>query len=178
MTPEAASALIALGGNVGEVGAAMQGALDRLHDQPGIRVVSVSPLYWTPPWGIFDQPRFLNCCAELLTELPPLSLLECTQGAERIAGRRRTRRWGPRTLDIDIVAYGSLDLSTPTLTVPHPRLFERAFVLVPLADIVPDRIIGGRRIGEAAADADRTGIERADIALRLPEAAAEHASVG
>jgi len=135
MMPEPVSALVALGGNVGDVGAAMQGALERLHREPDMRVMAVSPVYWTPPWGITDQPRFLNACAELETRLPPDMLLERLQAAERGAGRERTRRWGPRSLDIDIIAYGDVKMDTPALTLPHPRLFERAFVLVPMQGI-------------------------------------------
>ena len=168
MTREPVSALIALGGNVGEVGAAMQGALDRLHAEPGMCVVAVSPVYRTPPWGITDQPRFLNACAELRTELAPETLLRRVQAVERLAGRARTRRWGPRTLDIDILAHGEVAMRTPELTLPHPRLFERAFVLVPLADIAPFRVIGGRGVRDLAAGADRTGIEMAETRLRVP----------
>lgn len=168
MTPEPASVLIALGGNVGDVGGAMQAALDRLHAEPDIRVVAVSPVYRTPPWGLTDQPMFLNACAELVTALPPETLLRRLQAAERGAGRQRTQRWGPRTLDIDIIAYGELDVDTPVLTLPHPRLFERAFVLVPLADIASERIIAGTRVKTAADRADRTGIELSDGVLKVP----------
>lgn len=169
MTREPVSALIALGGNVGEVGATMQGALDRLHAEPGLCVVAVSPVYRTPPWGITDQPRFLNACAELRTDLAPEALLLRVREAERLAGRARARRWGPRTLDIDILAHGEVAMRTPELTLPHPRLFERAFVLVPLADIAPFGAIGGRSVRKAAQKADRTGIEMAETRLCVPK---------
>lgn len=168
MMPETVSVLIALGGNVGDVGGAMQRALDRLHAEPETDVVAVSPVYRTPPWGLTDQPMFLNACAELATALAPETLLQRLQAAERGAGRERTTRWGPRTLDIDIIAYGDLDLGTSELTLPHPRLFERAFVLVPLADIAPGRTIAGTRVREAVDRTDRTGIEPSDVVLRVP----------
>lgn len=171
MTPERVSALIALGGNIGDVAGAMQAALGRLHAEPGTSVVSVSPIYSTPPWGITEQPRFLNACAELETSIPPEVLLQRVLAAERGAGRKRLRRWGPRTLDIDILAYGDQAIETPTLTVPHPRMFERAFVLVPLADIAGDRMIGGRRVTDALEGLDTSGIIRTDDLLSLPRAA-------
>lgn len=169
MTHDHQSVLIALGGNVGPVVQTMQSALERLHEEPDCAVVAVSAVYSTPPWGIVDQPRFLNACAELSTMVPAHRLLDRLLAAERAAGRVRERRWGPRTLDIDMIAYGERHISTPRLSVPHPRLFERAFVLVPLADIAADRIISGRRIGDVARMCDKIGIQRIEAVLALPE---------
>lgn len=169
MMPDRVSVLIALGGNLGDVGAAMQAALDRLHAQAQTEVVAVSPIYSTPPWGITDQPRFLNACAELHTTLAPRVLLDRVLAAERAAGRLRARRWGPRTLDIDIIAYGDRRIATSRLTVPHPRMFERAFVLVPLADIAGDRLVAGQRIDAVARHLDRSGIVKTDLELKLPQ---------
>ena len=127
-----------------------------------VRIIARSSNYLTPPWGIEDQPEFLNKCLRVETALAPEALLARTQSVERAFGRDRAgeRRYGPRTLDIDILAYGDVVLSTPHLTIPHPRLFERAFVLVPLAEIAPDAVIAGRRIGDAVFEVDRRGIEK------------------
>ena len=169
MTPDRVSALIALGGNVGDVAATMQAALDRLQAGAGTEVVAVSSIYSTPPWGITDQPRFLNACAELTTTLTPQVLLQTVLATERAAGRLRARRWGPRTLDIDILAYGDRSIKTSRLTVPHPRMFERAFVLVPLVDIAGDRLIAGQRVRTALQQVDRSGIVETDLSLKLPQ---------
>ena len=162
------SVLIALGGNLGSVVEAMQNGLDRLHAADDCSVVAVSHVYATPPWGIVEQPRFLNACAELVTTVPAHRLLDRLLAAERAQGRVRDQRWGPRTLDIDLIAYADQHIATPRLTVPHPRLFDRAFVLVPLADIAADRIISGRKVGDAARLSNHIGIEHVDAALTIP----------
>ena len=125
-------------------------------------LIARSPSYLTPPWGVKDQPPFINCCAAIETTLSPHDLLTRVQEVERAFGRDRAneRRWGPRTLDIDIIAYDDLTVNEPDLILPHPRLFERAFVLVPLADIAADRVIAGVRVKDALAKVDATGIER------------------
>lgn len=165
------SVLIALGGNIGDVTAHMQRALDALDANGQCAVVAVSPVYSTPPWGIVDQARFLNACAELSTTLAPHALLDTILRLERGAGRVRNTRWGPRTLDIDILAYGDRHVATERLTVPHPRMFDRAFVMVPLADIAADRMIGGQRVGRAAMRVDATGIHRTEHRLDVPNGA-------
>jgi 2-amino-4-hydroxy-6-hydroxymethyldihydropteridine diphosphokinase len=126
------------------------------------RLMARSSDYATPPWGIEDQPRFVNACAAIDTALTPQALLARAQEIERALGRdrRNETRWGPRRLDIDILAYDDVRLDEAELTLPHPRLFERAFVLVPLAEIVPERVIAGVRVREALAKADATGIEK------------------
>jgi 2-amino-4-hydroxy-6-hydroxymethyldihydropteridine diphosphokinase len=157
-----AEALIALGGNVGDARATLDRALARFCDGPLVRLIARSSHYRTPPWGVADQPPFINMCAIIDTALPPRDLLARAQSVERQFGRDRSQeqRWGPRTVDIDILAYDDASLSEPGLVLPHPRLFERAFVLVPLAEIVPDRRIAGTRVRDALARVDSSGIER------------------
>jgi 2-amino-4-hydroxy-6-hydroxymethyldihydropteridine diphosphokinase len=157
-----AEALIALGGNIGDVRTTFARALAMLCDSGDARLIARSSDYSTPPWGVEDQPPFVNCCASLETRLSPHDLLMRVQGIERAFGRDRNqeRRWGPRTLDIDVLAYDDATVDEPDLTLPHPRLFERAFVLVPLAEIAPDRVIAGVRVKDALARIDSTGIER------------------
>ena len=157
-----AEALIGLGGNVGDVRATLDVAVRRFADGAGVKLVARSSDYRTPPWGVTDQPAFINCAVAIETELSPRALLARALAVESALGRDRARerRWGPRTIDIDLLAYDDVVLNEPELTLPHPRLFERAFVLIPLAEIVPDRIISGRRIGDAAARVDMTGIEK------------------
>jgi 2-amino-4-hydroxy-6-hydroxymethyldihydropteridine diphosphokinase len=157
-----AEALIALGGNVGDVRETLSRAIAQFCDNDAVTLLARSSDYRTPPWGVEDQPPFVNCAIAVSTSLSPHELLRRGQATERAFGRDRAneRRWGPRTLDIDLIAYDDVTLNEPDLTLPHPRLFERAFVLVPLAEIVPDRPIGGVRIRDALAALDRTGIER------------------
>jgi 2-amino-4-hydroxy-6-hydroxymethyldihydropteridine diphosphokinase len=155
-------ALLALGGNVGNSRAILDRAVALLCDGEKIRLKARSSDYLTPPWGFKYQPPFVNLCIAVDTALSPRELLERAQAVERQLGRDRTneKRNGPRTADIDIIAYGDLVLDEPNLTLPHPHLFERAFVLVPLAEIAPDRVIAGRKISEALAAVDASGITR------------------
>jgi 2-amino-4-hydroxy-6-hydroxymethyldihydropteridine diphosphokinase len=157
-----AEALIALGGNIGDVRDRFRDALAMLSNGADTKLIARSPSYLTPPWGVKDQPPFINCCAAIDTTLSPHDLLRRVQEVERAFGRDRTneRRWGPRPLDIDIIAYDDLTVNDPDLILPHPRLFERAFVLVPLADFAADRVIAGVSVKDALAKVDATGIER------------------
>jgi 2-amino-4-hydroxy-6-hydroxymethyldihydropteridine diphosphokinase len=157
-----AQALLALGGNLGEVRDTLERAIAMLCEDGQVRLTARSSDYATPPWGIEDQPAFVNLCIAVATDLTPTALLGRVQAVEQALGRRRTqeRRWGPRPIDIDILAYDDVTLTGPELTLPHPRLFERAFVLVPLAEIVPERVIAGRRVRDALAAVDTTGISR------------------
>jgi len=157
-----AEAALALGGNVGDARATLDEAVARLCDGTVVRLKARSSDYRTPPWGVEDQASFINLCILATTELNPHALLERALDVERALGRDRSReqRWGPRPVDIDILAYDDLTLNEPGLVLPHPRLFERAFVLVPLAEIAPDRLITGRRVRDALAQLDATGIER------------------
>jgi 2-amino-4-hydroxy-6-hydroxymethyldihydropteridine diphosphokinase len=162
MNADLAEALLALGGNVGKVRDTFDRALAMLCDGTRVRLKARSSDYATPPWGVEDQPTFVNCCVAVDTDLTPRDLLTRVQTVEQALGRARAqeRRWGPRPIDIDILSYDDLILDGGDLTLPHPRLFERAFVLVPLAEIVPDRVIAGRRVRDALAAVDATGIER------------------
>jgi len=157
-----AEALLALGGNVGNSRAILDRAIALLCDGKEIRLIARSSDYQTPPWGFKYQPHFINIAIAIETTLDPHELLARAQEVELALGRDRAheKRNGPRTTDIDILAYDDLILDEPNLTLPHPRLFERAFVLLPLAEIAGDRVIAGRRIGEAAKAVDATGIHR------------------
>lgn len=157
-----ASVLIALGGNVGDVRETFCKAIAHLCGMAQAALIARSADYATPPWGDEDQAPFVNACIEIETGLDPHALLFVMQKIERKFGRARDkdRRWGPRTIDLDMIAYDDVTLQKPDLTLPHPRLFERAFVLVPLADIAPDRVIAGRRVSEGLASVSTQGIER------------------
>ena len=157
-----ADALIALGGNVGDVRATFQKAIANICGMTQAALLARSSDYATPPWGGVEQARFVNACIEIETSLDPHALLFTLQKIETKFGRDRARetRWGPRTLDLDLIAYDEVSMQKPELTLPHPRLFERAFVLVPLAEIAPDRVIGGRSIASALAELSTEGIER------------------
>ncbi len=161
-------ALIALGGNIGDVRVTLDRAIAALCRDEKVQLRARSSDYRTPPWGDEDQPAFINACIAVETELSPHALLERAHAVERSLGRDRARerRWGPRTIDIDILTYGDLAMAEPDLTLPHPRLFERAFVLVPLAEIAPDRIIGGRVVRDVLATLDTAGIERLPLSPR------------
>jgi 2-amino-4-hydroxy-6-hydroxymethyldihydropteridine diphosphokinase len=157
-----AEALVGLGGNVGDVRATFDAAIARFADGGDVKLIARSSDYRTAPWGVTDQPAFINCAIAVETALDPHALLERALDVERAFGRDRMReqRWGPRTLDIDLLAYDDLAIDEAGLTLPHPRLFERAFVLVPLAEILADRAIGGRRVRDALAQLDAGGIEK------------------
>lgn len=129
---------IGLGANLDEPVTQLRTALRELALLPASRLVAVSPLYRNPPMGPQDQPDYVNAVAALETELAPEALLDALQDIENRQGRVRLQRWGARTLDLDILLYGSAQIQTPRLTVPHPGVKERAFVVQPLADIAPD----------------------------------------
>jgi 2-amino-4-hydroxy-6-hydroxymethyldihydropteridine diphosphokinase len=160
MASRPAEALVAFGGNVGEVRDTIDRAIGRFCDGKVVQLVARSADYLTPPWGVTDQPPFVNCAIAVSTTLEPRALLSRAQVVEVFFGRDRAKevKWGPRTLDIDLIVYDDIEVTTPELTLPHPHLFERAFVLLPLADIAPDRVIGGRRIKDALAKAYLAGI--------------------
>jgi 2-amino-4-hydroxy-6-hydroxymethyldihydropteridine diphosphokinase len=157
-----AEALVALGGNVGDVRATLDRAVAMLCDGRRVRLIARSSDYRTPPWGVTDQPAFVNLGLLIETALSPRALLARALEVEAALGRDRTkaRRWGPRTVDIDLIAYDDISVDEPDLTLPHPRALERAFVLAPLAEIAPDRMIAGVNISDALARLDRGGIER------------------
>ncbi|MER6294628.1 2-amino-4-hydroxy-6-hydroxymethyldihydropteridine diphosphokinase [Streptomyces althioticus] len=166
-------AVVALGANLGNRLETLQGAVDALEDTPGIRVKAVSPVYETEPWGVEpgSQPSYFNAVVVLRTTLPPSSLLERAQAVEEAFHRVRDERWGPRTLDVDIVAYADLRSDDPQLTLPHPRAHERAFVLAPWLDADPAAELPGHGpVAELLDAVTRDGVTaRADLELRLPE---------
>src|ERR1700737_3621388 len=157
-----ADVLIALGGNVGDVRATFQKAIANIWGLAQGALLARSADYSTPPWGEQDQARFINACIEIETSLDPHALLFTLHKIEQKFGRDRSKeqRWGPRTLDLDLIAYDDVRLDKPELTLPHPRVFERAFVLVPLAEIAPDRVIAGRNVKDALAQLSVDGIEQ------------------
>ncbi|MFF7152234.1 2-amino-4-hydroxy-6-hydroxymethyldihydropteridine diphosphokinase [Streptomyces griseoaurantiacus] len=166
-------AVLSLGSNLGNRLETLQGAVDALEDTPGVRVKAVSPVYETEPWGVEpgSQPSYFNAVVVLRTTLPPSSLLERAQAVEEAFHRVRDERWGPRTLDVDIVSYEDAVSEDPVLTLPHPRAHQRAFVLAPWYDVDPAAALPGRGPVAALLDAlTRDGVTpRADLELRLPE---------
>jgi 2-amino-4-hydroxy-6-hydroxymethyldihydropteridine diphosphokinase len=137
------SAFIGLGSNLGDRERAIEDALRLLDAHAGIEVVAVSQVRETDPVGVVDQPRFLNAAARLETSLPPRTLLDRLLGVERELGRVRAGRYGPRTIDLDLLVYGGEVVDEPGLHVPHPRLHERRFVLEPLNDLDPELEVPG-----------------------------------
>lgn len=157
-----AEALIALGGNVGDVRVTFNRAIAMLCGMTQGALLARSSDYRTPAWGIEAQPPFVNACVAIETMLDPHALLFTMHKIEKKFGRDRAHeeRWGPRTLDLDLLAYDDAELQKRELTLPHPRLFARAFVLVPLAEIAPDRVIAGRTPRDALAGLSTEGIEK------------------
>jgi 2-amino-4-hydroxy-6-hydroxymethyldihydropteridine diphosphokinase len=157
-----ADVLIALGGNVGDVRASFARALPLITARTSGTLLARSSDYETPPWGDTAQAPFINACIRLETALEPRALLATLHAIEAEFGRDRLneRRWGPRPLDLDLLAYDDLAITSDDLTVPHPRLLERAFVLVPLAEIAPDRVIAGQTPAQALNDLSTDGIRR------------------
>ncbi|MHC3941314.1 2-amino-4-hydroxy-6-hydroxymethyldihydropteridine pyrophosphokinase [Paenochrobactrum sp. BZR 201-1] len=161
------SAWLGLGGNLGDPVSSMARALHMLDRREDSKVSAVSKLYRTPPWGKTDQSWFYNACARLETNLPPLQLLETCLSIEADMKRERIERWGPRTIDIDILVMQEknadfITLDEELLNLPHPRMMMRAFVLVPLADIAPYLEVEEQVIAQAAQVSDVQGIEIAD----------------
>jgi 2-amino-4-hydroxy-6-hydroxymethyldihydropteridine diphosphokinase len=155
-------ALLGLGGNVGDVQSTLERAVAVFCDGRDVRLVARSSDYRTAPWGVTDQPPFVNLALVVDTTLMPHALLDRALRVEAMFGRDRAKemRWGPRSLDIDIIAFDGIEMDEPGLKLPHPRLFERAFVLAPLAEIAPDRRIKGIAVKDALAKIDASGVER------------------
>jgi len=141
---------LGLGGNVGDPVAAIRAAVEALQSRGIATIDAMSSLYRTAPWGGVPQPDYANACAIGRTRLAPLPLLDAIKQLERDLGRVESVRWGPRVIDIDILYYGEVALQDERLVLPHRDLLNRAFVLIPLAEIAPDRLIGGQRVAEAA----------------------------
>lgn len=151
---------IALGSNLGDSLTTLEAALEYLAQTPGITLLKASPWYQTSPLGP-TQPDYLNGCALLEVTLSPQAVLATLEAIENQFGRVRQQRWGPRTLDLDLLLYSDLVLETADLIIPHPRMAERAFVLVPLADIAPDLTdpCSGLTISQLLDQVDKTGVE-------------------
>jgi 2-amino-4-hydroxy-6-hydroxymethyldihydropteridine diphosphokinase len=135
-------------------------AVDALDAMSGISVTARSSLYATPPWGVEDQPDFVNACALARTSLAPLDLLAACKDLEVALGRAPGARWGPRLIDIDVLWMDGVEFESERLTLPHPRLTERAFVLVPLAEIAPEMVVGGRTVVEWVGGVDQSAIRQ------------------
>lgn len=143
---EARAAYLSLGSNLGNREETLRKAVRRLAAVDGVKKLTVSSLYETEPWGKKEQPSFLNIAVSLQTTLTPEELLALAQAVETELGRVRHERWGPRTIDVDILLIEGVERKTPTLTLPHPYMTERAFVLVPLAEIASDLVVMGRTV--------------------------------
>lgn len=157
-------ATLGLGGNIGDPVAAMAKALTVMDARGDCRVISVSRLYRTPPWGKTDQADFFNSCALIETRLEPQALLRLCLDIERDMKRVRDERWGPRTIDIDVLTYDDLEIADDALQIPHPRMLQRGFVLMPLADVGRDIVVSGKPVWQWLQTADVAGIETVDDA--------------
>lgn len=151
---------IGLGGNVGDVVASMVEALNALEQNKAIRVIKRSALYATPPWGDLNQDDFINACALLETTLMPQELLGVLKSQEKTLKRETTRRWGPRTIDLDILLIDTVEMKTRLLEIPHPRMTGRGFVLMPLNDLDFEITIQGKAITQWLIETDLTGIQK------------------
>lgn len=149
-----------LGSNLSDRYGNLRRALSLLQEH--VKITAVSPVFATAPWGVLDQPPFLNICAAAATSLSPHELLAVTQQIEQGMGRQQSRHWGPRLIDIDILFYDNLVLQDEDLTIPHPHVAERAFVLAPLAVIVPNlrHPQTGATVQEMLDHVDMSGVER------------------
>ena len=153
-------AYLGLGGNIGDREKNLKEALAHLGSTSGIRMESISPIYETEPVGYMDQDKFLNLVVEVGTSLTPYELLECCNKIEDILKRERQIRWGPRTVDIDVLLYNDMVIEEEKLTLPHPRMKERAFVLVPLYDISPCLVITGDRLEDLIKNINTNEVRR------------------
>ncbi len=152
--PATFDAILALGTNLGDRAENIEEALRRLAADGAVRIVARSRLYRTAPWGDTDQDWFVNACVGVETKLSPHALLVRCQAVENDMGRVRTRHWGPRIIDVDILAIRDMQICEPDLIVPHPLIAERAFVLVPMKDIAPEVTIGGKTLDAMLAALD------------------------
>ncbi len=162
MALEPVFATLSLGGNVGDVRESFRFALAALAGTEGVEVVATSSVYCTAPWGKTDQPAFLNMAVLLRVTLSPRALLDLCLDIEHQRGRDRAEKWGPRTLDLDVLTYGEEEIAQEGLTIPHPHLHERAFVLVPLAEITPDTLIKTKSAEAWLAALDASDVEKVE----------------
>ncbi|MEM6900646.1 MAG: 2-amino-4-hydroxy-6-hydroxymethyldihydropteridine diphosphokinase [Pseudomonadota bacterium] len=162
---------IALGSNLGDSRALLLKAIQLLAKHEAVDLKSVSRIYRTPAWGLTDQPDFLNACLTIDTKLEAPGLLNLCQQIEQRLGRTRDVKWGPRTIDIDILWYDGLVLETERLTIPHPQMLKRGFVLIPLSDIVPNQTFAGETVKERSAQYAAEDIQPAGELLTPDELA-------
>jgi len=170
------AACLGLGTNLGDRAAQLAEALLRLDSIDGIHLEAVSPVYRTAPWGVEDQPDFLNLCVRIDTGLQPILLLAACKAVEAAMGRQARERWGPREIDVDVLLMAGVEMETPDLTLPHPRMLQRRFVLAPLADLVPEWKVRGRTIEDYAlslgaddlCELDEAGTDRVQALLSEP----------
>lgn len=163
--PDSVRAFVGLGGNVGDVANTLMEAIWAIEALPQTSVRSQSDLYRSPPWGRTDQDPFINAVVELQTRLAPMVLLDSLIEIEEKFGRVRSagERWGPRTLDLDLLLFGEQIIESPGLCIPHPRMHERGFVLVPLAQIAPNLDVPGRgRVADLLTAIDASAVELID----------------
>lgn len=151
-------AVVALGSNMGDKAARIDEAIALLTEDGRVRLVARSGNYRTAPWGNTDQDWFVNACVSVATDLSAAALLARCQEVENRMGRVRTQHWGPRVIDVDLLVYRDTVADDPRLTLPHPRITERAFVLVPLADVAPELELGGRTVSDWLASIDRSDV--------------------
>jgi 2-amino-4-hydroxy-6-hydroxymethyldihydropteridine diphosphokinase len=155
-------ATLGLGSNIGDRVRNIEDAIERVTADGAVTLVARSHFYRTAPWGVTDQDWFVNACIAVRTKVSPRELLHRCQAVENDMARVRTRRWGPRNIDVDILTYRDVKLDEPDLIVPHPRIAERAFVLVPLKDVAPDLKIGGASLDEMLSKLDASDVRPLD----------------
>jgi 2-amino-4-hydroxy-6-hydroxymethyldihydropteridine diphosphokinase len=156
-------ATLRLGSNIGDRVRNIEDAIARVTADGAVTVVARSRFYRTAPWGVTDQDWFVNACVAVRTDVSPHDLLRRCQAVENGMARVRTRRWGPRNIDVDILTYRDVKLDEPDLIVPHPRIAERAFVLVPLKDIAPGLKIDGASLDEMLSKLDASDVQLLDV---------------
>jgi 2-amino-4-hydroxy-6-hydroxymethyldihydropteridine diphosphokinase len=170
MTAAMTAVVLALGSNLGDRQDILQGAVDAIAGLSGVRVTAVSPVYETAPVGGPAQPDYLNAVVLADATAPARELLDRLHEIEAAFDRVRLVRWGPRTLDIDVIMFGGERSDDPKLTLPHPRAHERAFVLAPWHDVDPDAALPGHGpVAELLAKADANGLRRSNLRLVIPE---------
>jgi 2-amino-4-hydroxy-6-hydroxymethyldihydropteridine diphosphokinase len=156
-------ATIALGSNIGDRVANIEEAIARLTADEAVKLLARSRLYRTSPWGVTDQDWFVNACIRIRTALSPRALLLHCQSVENAMGRVRTKRWGPRIIDVDILTYADLTVNEPDLRIPHPLIAERAFVLVPLKDVAPEIRIDGASLDTLLSRLDAADVQPLEL---------------